>query len=125
MEKFKIWFFSTMVFFAIFFIIALFWASGDDDLIKQAIIGSLPITTVVSAYIAYSQTELYEQRQEAKNKKKQAEIEKLKQIAKNGVKCPICGSTQIQLVKRGWNIATGMLDSSNVDRMCINCKHKW
>lgn len=125
MEKFKFWFFSTMVFFAIFFIIALFLASGDDNLIKQAIIGSLPITTVVSAYIAYSQTELYEQRQEAKNKKKQAEIEKLKQIAKNGVKCPICGSTQIQLVKRGWNIATGMLDSSNVDRMCINCKHKW
>lgn len=125
MEKFKTWFFSTIVFFVIFFIVALLFYSGDEGLIKQSILGSLSMTIPLSIYVAYSQTELYEQRQKAKNKKKQAEIEKLKQAAKNGVKCPICGSTQIQLVKRGWNIATGMLESSNVDRMCINCKHKW
>ena len=41
------------------------------------------------------------------------------------IKCPKCGSTQIQLMKRGWKITTGLLGSSKNERVCINCKHKF
>ena len=41
------------------------------------------------------------------------------------VKCPKCGSTQIQLMKRGWKITTGMLGANKVERVCMNCKHKF
>lgn len=40
------------------------------------------------------------------------------------VKCPICGSTQIQVVNRKWSIWTGIL-TNKVNRVCINCKHKF
>lgn len=40
------------------------------------------------------------------------------------VKCPKCGSTQIQLVPRKWSIITGIF-TNQVDRMCLNCKHKF
>ena len=39
--------------------------------------------------------------------------------------CPNCGSTQIQLMKRGWKITTGLLNSSKIERVCIRCKHKF
>ena len=41
------------------------------------------------------------------------------------VKCPKCGSTQIQLMKRGWKITTGLLNSSKIERVCMRCKHKF
>jgi ribosomal protein S27E len=37
------------------------------------------------------------------------------------VSCPHCGSTQIQLVKRGWSASTGLLGSGKVKRYCVNC----
>jgi endogenous inhibitor of DNA gyrase (YacG/DUF329 family) len=37
------------------------------------------------------------------------------------VSCPHCGSTQIQLVNRGWNVATGLIGSGKVKRYCVNC----
>ena len=40
------------------------------------------------------------------------------------VTCPKCGSTQIQLVNRKWGLFTGILTNA-VDRVCINCKHKF
>ena len=40
------------------------------------------------------------------------------------VRCPKCGSTQIQMVKRKWSPLTGFL-TNKVDRVCMNCKHKW
>ncbi len=42
----------------------------------------------------------------------------------NSVKCPKCGSTQIQVVPRRWSLATGFL-TNKVDRVCLNCKHKF
>lgn len=42
----------------------------------------------------------------------------------NLVKCPKCGSTQIQAVPRKWSLATGLL-TNQVDRVCMNCKHKF
>lgn len=41
------------------------------------------------------------------------------------VRCPKCHSTQIQLMKRGWKLTTGFLGSSKVERVCLNCKHKF
>jgi len=43
----------------------------------------------------------------------------------NEIKCPKCGSTQIQLMKRGWKVTTGFLGSSVNERVCLNCKHKF
>lgn len=40
------------------------------------------------------------------------------------VKCPKCGSTQIQAVPRKWSLMTGIL-TNKVDRVCLNCKHKF
>lgn len=38
--------------------------------------------------------------------------------------CPKCKSTQIQVVARKWSPLTGIL-TNEVDRVCINCKHKF
>lgn len=40
------------------------------------------------------------------------------------IKCPKCGSTQIQMVPRKWSLATGFL-TNQVDRVCMRCKHKF
>jgi Zn finger protein HypA/HybF involved in hydrogenase expression len=41
------------------------------------------------------------------------------------VQCPKCGSTQIQLMKRGWKVTTGFLGSSKNIRVCVRCKHQF
>lgn len=40
------------------------------------------------------------------------------------VKCPKCGSTNIQIVPRKWSLLTGFL-TNKTDRVCVNCKHKF
>ena len=40
------------------------------------------------------------------------------------VHCPICGSSQIQLVGRKWSIFSGMA-TNKVDRICMYCKTKF
>ena len=42
----------------------------------------------------------------------------------NEVKCPKCGSTQIQMVQRKWTPIMGIF-TNKVDRICMNCKHKF
>lgn len=43
----------------------------------------------------------------------------------NQVKCPRCGSTQIQIVKRGWKLTSGFIGSSKNERVCTNCMKKF
>lgn len=43
----------------------------------------------------------------------------------NQVNCPNCKSTQIQIMKRGWKLATGFIGSSINERVCLKCKHKF
>lgn len=40
------------------------------------------------------------------------------------VRCPRCGSTSVQLVPRKFSILTGYR-TNKVDRVCVNCKHRW
>lgn len=40
------------------------------------------------------------------------------------VKCPKCGSTQIQIVPRRWSPMTGFL-TNKTDRVCMKCMHKF
>lgn len=40
------------------------------------------------------------------------------------VKCPKCGSTQIQLVNKKWSATSGFL-TNKVNRVCVSCKHKF
>lgn len=42
----------------------------------------------------------------------------------NQVRCPKCGSTQIQIVPRKYTIWAGFA-TNKVDRVCLNCKHKF
>lgn len=42
----------------------------------------------------------------------------------NHPKCPKCGSTAIQMVPRKFSLLTGFA-TNKVDRVCVNCKHKW
>lgn len=39
-------------------------------------------------------------------------------------RCPRCHSDKIQLVQRKWSIWTGFRTSA-VDRVCVNCKHRF
>jgi len=43
----------------------------------------------------------------------------------NGLlKCPYCGSTQIQLTKRGYKVTSGFIGSGQNERVCLNCMKK-
>lgn len=58
-----------------------------------------------------------------------AEVEQIcrelrEQYQQPKVKCPRCGSTQIQMVQRKWSWLTGFF-TNKVDRVCVNCKHRW
>lgn len=62
-----------------------------------------------------------------KNTIERSIIEKLSGtiIPDDVVRCPRCGSTQIQLQKRGWSIATGLIASGKNERVCLNCLYKF
>jgi hypothetical protein len=38
-----------------------------------------------------------------------------------GLKCPRCGSTQVQAAKRGWKWTTGMIGSNKMVATCLQC----
>lgn len=57
-----------------------------------------------------------------KEKLEQERQERIREM--NQPKCPRCGSTQIQTVPRKWSLMTGFL-TNKVDRVCMNCKHKF
>ena len=41
----------------------------------------------------------------------------------NEVICPKCGGNQIEIVKRGWSLATGFIGSGKNERVCKNCMY--
>jgi hypothetical protein len=40
------------------------------------------------------------------------------------IHCPVCNSTEIQVMPKKWSEATGVLDD-DIDMICINCKHEF
>lgn len=48
----------------------------------------------------------------------------IKQQEDNAVKCPKCGSANIQIVPRKWSVLTGFM-TNKTDRVCVNCKNKF
>ena len=50
--------------------------------------------------------------------------EKEDEERKNIVRCPKCGSTNIQVVRKKWSPLTGVF-TNKVQRVCVNCKHKF
>ena len=68
--------------------------------------------------------------EQGKQMREDAKATKLKReqamFDKDGIlKCPICGSKQIQMMKRGWKITTGFIGSNKNERVCMACKHKF
>lgn len=43
----------------------------------------------------------------------------------NTVRCPICGSTSIATINRGWNLTWGFLGSGSARNVCQKCGYKW
>lgn len=58
-------------------------------------------------------------RQQQKQAEEQARLDAI-----NNPRCPKCGSTAIQMVPRKFSFLTGFA-TNKVDRVCVNCKHKW
>lgn len=46
------------------------------------------------------------------------------QKSSSDVKCPKCGSTNIQVVPHKWSLLTGFM-TNKTDRVCVNCKNKF
>lgn len=109
----------------------------DGD--TPAIIGGL--ITIVGAIIFFITA--IAQYPAASKQKKAIEAYKRegeKNRANQPVKCPNCGSTQIQIVKKGFGagkaaagglllgpigLAAGAIGSERVERVCMNCMHKF
>ena len=49
---------------------------------------------------------------------------KAKSGSKTTTNCPRCDSSNIQIVQRKWSLFTGFM-TNKVDRVCVNCKHKF
>ena len=49
---------------------------------------------------------------------------KIDSVNSNQVRCPKCGSSDFEMVKRNWSIVTGFM-TNKVDRVCKNCKTKF
>ena len=49
----------------------------------------------------------------------------VKEEMKNVVKCPVCGSTAVQTVNRGYSAFWGFLGSGSPRNVCQKCGHKW
>ena len=64
-----------------------------------------------------------EKERRKRQQQKQAE-EQARFDAINHPKCPKCGSTAIQIIPRKFSFLTGFA-TNKVDRVCVNCKHKW
>lgn len=59
-----------------------------------------------------------------KYKKKSQELNI--ELDKNGnIMCPYCGSTQIQVVKRGYHWFWGLFGSDKNERVCVHCMKKF
>lgn len=39
--------------------------------------------------------------------------------------CPICGSKQIEIVKRGPSLFRGFIGANQLERVCLRCRHKF
>ena len=55
----------------------------------------------------------------------QHRISNKEKIQPTEVVCPLCGSKQVQIMKRGWKLTTGFLGAGKNVRVCKNCLHKW
>ena len=88
---------------------------------------------ILNAMIELKQKDVIEYGIKLAQFKPAAEVEEAKQQEKleqeriremNIPRCPKCGSTQIQMVPRKWSLMTGFF-TNKVDRVCMNCKHKF
>lgn len=49
----------------------------------------------------------------------------IKLDSNGNVMCPYCGSTQIQIVKRGYHWFWGLFGSDKNERVCVHCMRKF
>lgn len=63
------------------------------------------------------------------NERKVAEAEeqarKREETSKTPPKCPVCGSTYISTVNRGYSVVWGFVGSGKAMNVCQKCGHKW
>ncbi len=79
----------------------------------------------VQAMIDLKQKDIIEYEFKMSHFRNQVEQQKNNQMQKDKItKCPKCNSTNIQIVKRKWSLLMGFA-TNKVDRICVNCKHKF
>lgn len=80
---------------------------------------------VVDAMIELKQKDIIEYELKMQQFREAAKQVRLaKEEEENTIKCPRCGSTNIQMVPRKFSLLTGFM-TNKVDRVCMNCKHKF
>jgi len=91
---------------------------GDSD--NYCLKCNYPLKIVDATNLSTNEVENALRHEKAINNPSKLTIEKVGQI-----KCPYCGSTQIQIVKRGWKVTTGFIGSGKNERVCLNCMKKF
>jgi hypothetical protein len=102
--------------------------SVDKELLIPIILLIVCITPIIWAQIS-TQRMSQEEREKRMQKIEQKRNEYIHRndppkTENSQVKCPYCGSTQIQMINRKWSPITGFL-TNKVDRVCVNCKSKF
>ena len=69
--------------------------------------------------------ELYARREGKEKILQQASLDKQKEINKNTLSCPKCGSTAVSVGQKGYSLLTGFLGSGQTMNRCGKCGHKW
>jgi len=87
--------------------------ANTDDVEKQ----SKHITENTIKTSPYFNQEMYDKREEEEHDFRNS------YNAPEQPKCPYCGSTNIQLIRRKWSLAVGLF-TGKMDRYCVNCKKK-
>lgn len=96
---------------------------SDDDLLTICYISEDP--AFLEAMIKLKEDDIIEYNLKMAQFRNQIEEQKSAKVSNNdAVKCPKCGSTNIQIVSRKWSLLTGFMTNKN-DRVCVNCKHKF
>lgn len=66
----------------------------------------------------YRESPLYWQKKEEEEKEKALKKE-------SAPKCPVCGSTYISTINRGYSLFSGFVGSGSPRNVCQKCGHKW
>ncbi len=141
-SKAKTWSTLSIMLVIGFFIFGFAMQAGGDESSREYVLTVfvLMVLDVILFVISYSRFKVLDaksknmtmeeynkfNKDEAVRMREELKESKTPKVNADGqVICPKCGSTNIQIVKRGWKATTGLIGSSKNERVCINCLKKF